>query len=200
MTHTPVSEQELIEAFLPVILDNEAKGVLQDLLGHPSLALHFITFDETDTRKAIRHVQGILEECYRAGHLKVAMSHENGRLYGYALLFEHPDPTIPRYCHKIFVFKQYRGHGIGTQLLQALTLDTRGSCLLCSNELIPFYESVGLEVKGTYTAPGAQQGFAFTRDLYTGLTIMGSPSAGSFAPVFMLNDQDIKQLMVLGAG
>lgn len=199
MTHTPVSEQELIGTFLPVILENDAKGILQDLLGNPSLALHFLVFDETDTRKAIRHVQSILEECYRAGHLKIAMSHEDGRLYGYALLFEHPDPSIPRYCHKIFVFKQYRGHGIGTQLLKALTLDARGSCLLCSNELIPFYESVGLEVKGTYTAPSAQQGFAFTRDLYTALTIMGSPSAGSFAPVFMLNDQDIKQLMVLGA-
>ena len=198
MTNTPTAEQELIDKFLPTILENEAKGILQDLLGAPSLALHFMTFDYAQTMRAISHVRGILEECYRAGHLKVAISHEKGRLYGYAILFEHPDPSIPQYCHKIFVLEEFRGNGIGTQLLQSLSTGTRGSCLLCRDDLIPFYETIGLEVKGEFTPPDAQQGFAMTRGLYTGLTLMGSANSGSFAPVFMLNDEDIGQLIAIG--
>ncbi|HBO5514577.1 TPA: GNAT family N-acetyltransferase [Pseudomonas aeruginosa] len=197
MTGTPDNDQQLIDTFLPAILENDAKGILQDLLAQPGLAMQFLGFSEEETLKAIKHVQGILEECYRAGHLKVAISHEEGRLYGYALLFIHPDPAFPRYCHKIFVYEQYRGHGIGSQMLKMLLDDPRSTCLLCRNDLVPFYERAGLELKGDFVAPGAQQGFALTNGLYTDLVIMGTPGGGSTAPVFMLNDQDVKQLLAL---
>lgn len=198
MPQAPTTDQALKDAFLAQCFENDAKGILQDLLGNPALAMHFFGFSEEDTWKAIRHVQGILEECYRTGHLKVAMSHEGSCLYGYALIFEHPDPSFPRYCHKIFVYEKYRGHGIGTQLLQALPHDSRGTCLICREELVPFYEKAGFELKGEFTPPGEQHGFGLTHCMYTGLMVMGSPSTGTDAPVFMLNDQDIKQLMALG--
>ncbi|HGY3910937.1 TPA: GNAT family N-acetyltransferase [Pseudomonas aeruginosa] len=197
MTGTPENDQQLIDTFLPAILENDAKGILQDLLVQPDLAMHFLGFSEEETWKAIKHVQGILEECYRAGHLKVVISHEDGRLYGYALLFVHPDPAFPRYCHKIFVYEQYRGHGLGSQMLKRLLDDPRGTCLLCRDELVPFYERAGLELKGKYEAPGARHGFELTNCLYADLVLMGTTGGGGAAPVFMLNDQDIKQLLAL---
>lgn len=192
-----VSEQELFDKYVPTILENDAKGILSDLLAQPALALHFMGFTETRTHRAIAHVRGILEECYRAGHLKVMISHEHGMLYGYALLFVHPDPSIARYCHKIFVYEQYRGHGIGSQMLQELLEESHTTCLLCAKDLVEFYEKAGMEFLGSYTAPTAQQGFAFTRDMYRDLVLMGTADASSSCPVFMLNDNDIHDLMVI---
>lgn len=189
------SDQQLIDTILPQILENEAKGVLQDLLAQPTLAMQFLFFSEEATRKAIKHVVGIFAECYRAGHLKVAMSHENGCLYGYALLFVHPDPNVPRYCHKIFVFPDYRGHGIGSQILNALIEDPSDTALLCGYDLIEFYENAGLEQKGVFTAPGKQQGFALTQGMYADLVVMGTRGASVAAGVFMLNDDDVEALL-----
>ncbi|MEX5591454.1 GNAT family N-acetyltransferase [Pseudomonas orientalis] len=195
MLDTTLSDQQLIDTFLPQILENEAKGVLQDLLAQPTLAMQFLFFSEKATRKAIKHVVGIFDECYRAGQLKVAMSHENGCLYGYALLFVHPDPNVPRYCHKIFVFPDFRGHGIGSQILNALIDDPRDTALLCGYDLIDFYENAGLEQKGAFAAPGKQQGFALTQGMYADLVVMGTRGASVAAGVFMLNDDDVKALL-----
>lgn len=151
MTKLQEAPQDIVDTFLPTIFENDAKGILADLLAQPALAMHFMDFSKTETMRAIRHVVGILEECYRAGHLKVAVSHENGRLYGYAIFFVHPDPSISRYCHKIFVFEPYRGHGIGTQLLNGVLDYSQGTCLLCNHDLIPFYERAGLQLKGDFT-------------------------------------------------
>lgn len=196
MTHLRETSHS-IEAFLSQIFENDAKGLLADLLVQPELAMRFMGFSEADTTKAISHVVGILEECYREGHLKVAVSHEDGRLYGYSIFFVHPDPTMSRYCHKIFVFEPYRGIGVGTQLLNGVLDFAQGTCLLCSHDLIPFYERAGLEFKGEFTPPTGQQGFALTRGLYADLAIMGSRGFGGVSPVFMLNDRDIEQLLLI---
>lgn len=196
MTGTTLTDQQLIDTFLPQILENEAKGLLQDLLVQPLLAMQFLGFSEEATERAIKHVASILEECYRTGHLKIVMSHENGRLYGYALLFVHPDPSFPRYCHKIFIYPQFRGHGLGSQILAMLIEDPRGISLLCGYDLVAFYEKAGLEQKA-FAAPGERQGFALTQGMYADLTLMESSGAGSAAPIFMLNDEDVKQLLAL---
>ncbi|GLX89831.1 hypothetical protein Pfra02_24000 [Pseudomonas fragi] len=120
---TTLADQQLIDTFLPHILENEAKGVLQDMLAQHALAMQPLFFSEEATRKAIKHVVVILTIAIGlgwAGQLKAAISHKDGCLYGYALLFVHPNPSVPRYCHKIFVFPDYRGHNIGSQILNAL--------------------------------------------------------------------------------
>lgn len=199
MKQSEQPSKDLIESFLPKIFSNEAKGILADLATLPALFLDFMGFTEAQTNQAIGHIVGIFEECYRAGHLKVAVSHEDGRLYGYAMIFVHPDPSVSRYCHKIYVFEQYRGHGIGTQLLNGLLTDSAATNLLCSTDLITFYERAGLEQKGDFVPPTAQQGFEFSRGLYLDLTVMGRAGSGTSTPVFFLNDDDIKQLLAIGA-
>lgn len=197
MTQLAEAPLDIVETFLPTILENDAKGILSDLLGQPGLAMHFMGFSEAQTMRAIRHVVGILEASYRAGLLKIAISHEDARLYGYAMFFVHPEPTISRYLHKIFVFAPYRGHGLGSQLLRGVLNYSQGTSLLCSHDLIPFYERAGMEFKGSFAPPSAQQGFALTRDMYADLALMGSPGTEGASPVFMLNDDDIKQLLII---
>ncbi|MNR44624.1 hypothetical protein D3C85_1633930 [compost metagenome] len=104
---------------------------------------------------------------------------------------------MSRYLHKIFVFKPYRGHGLGSQLLRGVLDYSQGTSLLCSHDLIPFYERAGMEFKGSFAPPSAQQGFALTRDMYADLALMGSLGTEGASPVFMLNDDDIKQLLVI---
>lgn len=96
MTKLQEAPQDIVDTFLPTIFENDAKGILADLLAQPALAMHFMDFSKTETMRAIRHVVGILEECYRAGHLKVAVSHENGRytVMPYSLYIQIPPSHV----------------------------------------------------------------------------------------------------------
>lgn len=80
MTQLHEAPQDIVDTFLPTIFANDVKGILADLLAQSGLAMHFMAFFKAGTLKAIQHVLGILDECYSAGHLKVVVSHENGRL------------------------------------------------------------------------------------------------------------------------
>lgn len=197
MTQMQQAPQDVIEKFLPMIFENEAKGILSDLQFQPVISMQFMCFTESETKLAIEYVVGVLLECYRAGHLKVVVSHEDDRLYGYAMFFVHPDPSISRYCHKIYVFEQYRGNGIGSRLLDGVLQDSQSTSLLCGHNLIPFYEQAGMEYKGDFSPPAASEGFSLTRGMYSGLALMGKSDANGAAPVFMLNDSDVNKIINL---
>lgn len=38
-------------------------------------------------------------------------------LFGYALIFGNPSENFPLYCHKIYVYEQYRGNRLGSKML-----------------------------------------------------------------------------------
>ncbi|MGI0646792.1 GNAT family N-acetyltransferase [Pseudomonas aeruginosa] len=195
MSDHPISEQQLIEDFFPQVFESEAKGLLQDLMVQPTLMVHFLSITEQQAEQCWAFIKGIFEECYRQGGLKVALSHQDGVLHGYALLMEHPDPVYSRYLHKIHVFEQFRGNGIGSKMLSMVLEGGRPVSLLCSSDLVPFYERAGMHYMGRFPAPEAQHGFAMTRGMYLELELMGSSEGGGMAPVFMLNDNDVKQLL-----
>lgn len=111
------------------------------------------------------------------------------------MLFVHPNPSVPRYCHRIFVFPDYRGHSIGSQILNALIYDTRDTNLLCCYDLIDFYENTGLKQKGAFAVPGKQQRLALTQGMYAELVVRGTLGSSVAAGVFMLNDDDVKALL-----
>lgn len=187
--------ESIAETFLPIVFENEAKGILADLLMQPALAIISMSFTELESKAAIDHVIGILQECYRDGHLKVVVAQNEGYIHGYAMFFVHPNPSFSLYCHKIYVFEQYRGHKIGTQLLEGVLQNSQSTTLLCSHDLIPFYERAGLGYKGDFTPPAASEGFAHTRGMYSGLALMGTVGAEGDAPIFMLNDNDVKNII-----
>ncbi|MGD8106391.1 GNAT family N-acetyltransferase [Pantoea sp. FN0302] len=81
-----------------------------------------------------------------------------GTLFGYALIFAHPSQDLPLYCHKIYVYEQYRGHKIGSKLLAAILDFPNEVGLLCSSDLVPFYESAGMYFKGNFTPPLSDAG------------------------------------------
>lgn len=180
--------------FLNEIYDLESSGMFSDLALNPSLFTHFITFEESDRKKAKTYIISVLEECYKAGHIRIAVSHNAQELYGYAMLFVHPDPKYPKYLHKIYVKKRFRGHGIGEQILTSLSENEPKICLLCPSDKIAFYEKYGFQFTQPFEVP-ENENFLLSKELYSGLCVMNNHNETLDAPIFFLNDRDIKNIL-----
>lgn len=180
--------------FINEIYDLESSGMLSDLALSPSLFTHFIAFDENDRKKAISYIISVLDECYKAGHLRIAISHNDQELYGYAILFVHPDTKFPKYLHKIYVKEDFRGHGIGEQILTSLAENEPKICLLCPSDKVAFYEKYGFHFTQPFEVP-EEENFILSKGLYSGLCVMNNHNETLGAPIFFLNDRDIKNIV-----
>ncbi|WP_201720608.1 GNAT family N-acetyltransferase [Klebsiella pneumoniae] len=174
MTDTAANE---IERHLPLIFENEANGILQDLIGTPTLMGMMMFATEEEVMAARNYIIGVFEECYRVGHLRIMGAADEGTLFGYSLIFGHPSANYSLYCHKIYVYEQYRGNGIGSQMLTGILSLPNEVGLVCSPDLIPFYESAGMHFKGNFTTP-SDAGFTKTRGMYEGLCVMSTDNSG----------------------
>jgi GNAT superfamily N-acetyltransferase len=159
----------------------------------PALIRAMFDFDEDKKRKSADFIASILRECFNAKHLHVAVSHGDGELYGYALMFIHPNETT-RYLHKIFVHEQFRRQKIGSNLLEAATKGEHTTALLCSTDVEGFYEKKGFRYVQEFKIPDSDQ-FTLSKHLYYGLVFMANGEGFMKAPVFLLNDQDIRRIM-----
>lgn len=177
--------------FLKEIYRLESAGMLSDLALSPSLFTHFIAFDEHDREKALSYIISVLDECYKAGHLRIAISHIDQELYGYAMLFVYPDPKLPKYLHKIYVKEEYRGHGLGEQILTSLAENEPKICLLCPSDKVAFYKKYGFHFTQIFHIPESDN-FHLSKGLYTELCVMNNHNETLGAPIFLLNDKDIK--------
>ena len=190
-----MSGESSIKKFLPEIFDMEAKGIMQDLIGSPAMMAAMMFATKTQVNVVREYITGVLQECYRTGGLKVLGYNNEDTLYGYAILTGQPQLGPMLYCHKIFVFEEYRGHGLGTELLNAIFDMGQPVGLLCKEELIPFYESAGMKNKGPFNPPD-DSGFNSTRYMYTGLfKMMSGDECPEGMPVFMLNDRDVENMI-----
>lgn len=195
MSSTPsAAESDIVARFLPEILDIESRAILQDLAAIPALTFALLAFDAAKTYAAIDYVKGVLNSCYQLGHLKVALMHGPDALFGYGLVFVVPDSDVPHYLHKLFVKEAYRQQGVGRDILQSVMADERGINLLTPRDNIDFYQSQGLTVFGAFEMPQGA-GFTLSRDLYQGVYLMGNKKHPSGAPVFLLNDEDIRRIL-----
>lgn len=193
MTDTAAKE---IAPHLPAILENEADGILQDLIGTPTLMGMMMFASEEEIKAARRYIIGIFEECYLVGHLRIMGVTNEGSLLGYALIFGHPTEKYSLYCHKIYVYEEYRGYGIGSQMLRGILDLPNEVGLICSADLVPFYESAGMHFKGNFTVP-SDTSFTKTRGMYAGLCVMSTYNSDDVnnIPIFMLNDHDINNII-----
>lgn len=193
MTDTATNE---MEPYLPSIFENEANGIVQDLTFTPALMGVMMFASEEEVKAARNYIITIFEECYRAGHLRIMGAGDEGVLFGYALLFRNPLANYPLYCHKIFVYEQYRGNGIGSQLLRGVLALSNQVGLICAPDLVPFYESAGMHFKGNFNTP-SDANFTKTRGLYAGLCVMSTNNSSETTdlPIFMLNDSDIDNII-----
>lgn len=135
-----------------------------------------------------------MDACYKAGHLRIAISHNDQELYGYAMLFVHPDTKFPKYLHKIYVKEEFRGHGIGEKMLTSLTENEPKICLLCPSDKVAFYEKNGFHFTQSFEVP-EEENFILSRGLYSGLCVMNNHNEILGAPIFFLNDWDIKNIV-----
>jgi len=179
-----------IDEFLPEIFEREAKGYLTDALTIPAFAMESFALNEAQSLAAVAFVADIFKEMYQKGGLKVAGMVQDRMLFGYALVFAHPnEPHLPVYLHKIFVMEQYRGKGLGRQMMESLT-DALGSiALLCPLDKIGFYKGLGFVEMG-YDRP-QDANYRLSQHLYSDLVLMTNNDEASTAPFFLLNDNDL---------
>lgn len=183
------------EDFINQILEFEAESMLFDLVHSPALIVAMFDFDEERKKKSVEFITSILRECFDAKHLHVAVSHGDKELYGYALVFVHPGEST-RYLHKIFVFEQFRGQKVGSNLLESTTNGGHTTALLCSKEVETFYEQRGFRYVREFKIPDSDN-FTLSTHLYAGLVFMANGEGFMRAPVFLLNDRDIRDIMAI---
>lgn len=179
-----------ISEFLPEIFEREAKGYLADALTIPAIAIESLALDEVQSLAAVDFVSNIFMEVYQQGGLKIAGMVQDRVLYGYAMVFAQPNaPHMPVYLHKIFVMEQFRGQGLGRQMMESLADEFGAIALLCPFDKIGFYEALEFE-QMEYERP-QDENFRLSQSLYNDLVLMTNKAEAGSAPFFLLNDNDL---------
>ncbi len=193
-------EKNIVDIARPHIFEQEATGLLSDLMGCPEIGMMMMLSDEDGLKKAKNYIIGVLNECYTLGHLKLAAicnTPDADKILGYAVIFQRPGYPDTCYCHKIYVYEQYRGQGIGSQLLGDLMAQFKGMGLVCFPDKIPFYTRAGMRTLGALPVPD-DEFFRLTKHIYIGLSMMVyGDMPRNEVPVFMLNDNDVKAIINL---
>lgn len=188
---------ETNELILAKIIENESRGLLADLSLQPTLIIPFLGISEEEYSECLNYIAKILITCYQRGEMKLIVNSDGVNLNGYALFFQHPDSAYADYCHKIFVYESERNKGIGSALLSQLLDFSPHLSLLCSPELIPFYEKAGMQFGGYFEVTADSDDFRLTKNMYQGLAILNSTDDSGAAPIFMLNNDDVNHLLSL---
>lgn len=178
------------EFFLNEIFEIEAQSMLSEIMTSTVMISLLIDFDEKRHAEAIDYIINVLKECYKAGHLQVAIQHEGETLYGFAMLFIHPHHKAA-YLHKIFVYEHFRGNGLGTSILNSLTASGNTINLICPDSKIGFYENNGFNYVQSFEMPDSDN-FKLSKGLYAGLSVMTNSTDSLEAPIFFLNDDDLR--------
>ncbi|CAK2444450.1 Acetyltransferase (GNAT) family protein [Vibrio crassostreae] len=183
------------EFFFEEIFRIEAEGMLDDIMFSTAMVSFALDFDDKKRKAALDYISDVLRECYNDGHLKIALQHEGEKLLGFALLFVHPHHPAT-YLHKIFVHEPYRNNGIGTYILKNLTDSVNSVSLVCSSNKVDFYKKNGFRYVQPFETP-ENDNFRLSKNLYSGLSIMTSSDSTMEAPIFFLNDNDLKRIFAL---
>lgn len=179
--------------FIEQILEFEADSMLGDLVLSPALMGLMFDFDEKSKKAAVDFITSILRQYFDAKQLYVAVSHGDDELYGYAMLFTHSG-EVSRYLHKVYVFEQFRRQGVGGNLLDSVIRDGNTIALLCSPALEGFYEKKGFKFAQEFKVPDSAS-FMLSKNLYSGLIFMANGLGSMRAPVFLLNDVDLREIV-----
>lgn len=181
------------EYFLDEIFELEAYGMFDDIKLSSFMIPFLMDFDEIRHKKAIDYITNVLKDYYSAGYLKVYISHEATTMLGYALWFINPAHEAT-YLHKIFVHEKYRNHGIGTGIMKSMCEISDNINLLCPSDKVEFYQRNGFRYIAPFEIPD-NESFKLSKYLYSGLSVMTNSETAMEAPIFFLNDNDLKAIV-----
>jgi len=191
------TNNDLVNKYLPEIFENEASGIIQDIMATPALIAGFMMAEEEEIHRVKEYVRNIFVEMYRGRNITVNVICDGDTLVGYSLIFIHNDKNIAAYCHKIFVYKPYRNKGLGSALVKQVLNQTNGLGLICQHNLVPFYEKLGMKYAQDFFLP-ENTNFDILGSIYNGLAVVTYKVVNlSSTPVFILNDEDAKEIIKL---
>lgn len=176
------------------IFEIEANCILQKIQMIPSLLPYFINFNDTKRERAIVHIMNLLKVRYTDGviNVSVKIDDENQQLQSHALWFI-PDKHKGIYLHKIYVHEEYRGKGVGTDILNAMHEKHGNVSLLCPADKTEFYKKNGFKVLSAFKTP-SDKNLQLISELYNGLLVMTNSKQPVPAPIYLLDDNDLKKV------
>ncbi|MDA0385802.1 GNAT family N-acetyltransferase [Vibrio owensii] len=178
------------ELSIDEILAFEAERILKDITDFTCLKSVIQGFDTLQKANAISYIIGVFKECYAVGDLEIHVESDGGVLKGYALLFVfHQINSV--YLHSLFVKNNYRGQGIGTKLLNVIKNRGLDAYLLCDYTKNKYYENRGFSFLNM-VAPPVGDDFKVSKYLYHSFSIMTNAKGSNQAPIFYLNDTDLR--------
>ncbi|MGF1903420.1 GNAT family N-acetyltransferase [Aliivibrio sifiae] len=180
------------ENVLNKIFDIESKRILNDIKKYTSLKSVIEGFNEEQNTVALRYIIDVFKECYEVGDLKVHIEVENSTLKAYAMYFVFQS-TQTIYLHFLFVNTEFRGRGVGKSILDKFINHELDTYLLCDFTKVGYYEHCGFRFMSKSSAPLGDN-FKMSKYLYHSLSTMTDSEFSTQAPIFYLNDSDLRAI------
>ncbi|MCX8875356.1 GNAT family N-acetyltransferase [Vibrio parahaemolyticus] len=178
------------EKFLNEIFDIESKRILHDIKEYTPLKSVIEEFSEEQKSAALKYIIDVFKECYLVGDLKIHIEVEALKMKAYAMYFIF-DQTKTIYLHFLFVSSEHRGKGVGKSILSRFKDHALDTYLLCDFTKVEYYKSCGFRfMSKANTLLG--DNFKMSKYLYHSLSIMTDSESSTQAPIFYLNDSDLR--------
>lgn len=182
--------KELTNVILNAVLDNEAEALIESLCSTEKLRFFQEDFTPQLQASGTKYVRTLLSDSIDSGDAIVIIATSGDTFIGYALLFKLDGENRSRHLHRIFVFDEYKGRGVGTEILNILRTQYAPFTFLSKAEDVAFYQKNGFHQRGRHILPETGE-FVLSSDTYGDLISMGSEADIEQATAFSLNDSDI---------
>lgn len=185
-----------LEVFLPEVLDTEARATFQYLSLAPLLKDKADALSSDQVDKGTAYIRRILSDAYRGGNMRVSVTAADGILYGYAIIFGSAT-TSPQFLHSLFVKPDYRENGLGRLLLKPILESGLGINLLSPIDRVGFFTRSGLKLLDPFSIPD-HPAFSLLKGHFSpDVFLLGDKKYPGGAPVFLLNDTDLRTIFCL---
>ena len=174
------------------IFNIESKRILNDIKEYTSLKSVIEGFNEQQNVVALKYINNVFKECYSVGDLKIHIEMESSKLKAYAMFFIFPQCQAI-FLHSLFVKSEFRGKGIGKSIIDKFINHELDTYLLCDFTKVGYYENRGFRFMSKVNPP-QEDHFKMSKYLYHSLSIMTDSKYSSPAPIFYLNDNDLKAI------
>lgn len=176
----------------------ESQSMLTDLVD-TKIGLSLFLGNSESVKKARGIISEILVEELLSGILNiiVLMDNEKNNLMGYAVIVSAADKYSPVFLQKIWVADEYRGQGLGRNLIKQIAAKSKAKInALVVGDSIGFFKRMGFKDRGFYGGIVTNNPkFSKLDGIYRGTALMTlNVSKKTGIGAFLLTDDDLSNI------